>query len=212
MYFEEDELLARLPFRGKAARPDAIDYSHTVVEAYVRDVVETVLAIPAAETVLAPVLQALISRGIVPPVTVGSLVDVLNNDVTVELKNQWAVQYAPMLGRMLRTLNGPAYALVPADVLKQAAHKEEQVSMLSTGWGHCDVPAYATAYRLLVSSGLSPDVLPPYKSLPAVCRERVMDAWSAACSHFGWERCQPQADVRAHKGHKTRQSKMFLNI
>jgi hypothetical protein len=212
MYFEEDELLARLPVRDRHVQAEVIDYSRTVVEAYVRDVVETVLPIPSAETVLACVLQGLVARSINPPVRAHDLADVLNKDVPAELKNQWSVQYAPMMGRMLRTLNGPAYPLVPADILKEAAQKEEQVSTLSTGWGHCDVPTYATAYRLLVSSGLPPDVLPPYKSLPAVCRERVINAWAAACKHFGWELCQPQADVRAHKGHKTRQSKMLLNI
>jgi hypothetical protein len=158
------------------------------------------------------VLQGLVTRAIAPPVSVHDLAYVLNNDVPADLLNQWSVQYAPMLGRMLRTLNGPAYPLVSANILKEAAQKEEQLSTLSTGWGHCEVPAYATAYRLLVSSGLPPDVLPPYKSLPAVYRERVMDAWASACKHFGWEVCQPQSDLRAHKGHKTRQSKMFLNI
>jgi hypothetical protein len=62
MYFEEDELLARLPVRDRHVQAEVIDYSRTVVEAYVWDVVETALPIPSAETVLACVLQGLVAR------------------------------------------------------------------------------------------------------------------------------------------------------
>ena len=212
MDFWEDELLAQLPQRERPPQGVATDFSTTAVEAYVREHVETVAEVPAAETVLAPVLEALVRRRMPPPLTPANVVTILNEDLPASIVTHLYGMYPPFLPRLLKTLNGPAYRLVPADLLTEAAHREKLMSTLAQGWGHCDVPAYATAYRLLVSCGLPPDLLPQYKTLPPGMRARVVTAWAAACAHFGWKVCQPRSDTRAEKLQATRLHKMSLHL
>jgi hypothetical protein len=52
---------------------------------------------------------------------------------------------------------------------------------------------------LLVSCGLPPDLLPPYKTLPPSVRGDLMAAWEAACAALEWQAVQPPKDVVARK-------------
>ena len=208
---EEEELLAQLPPREPPPRSQ-IDFSSTAVEAYVREQLEVQPEIPDAEEALAPVLEALVRRRVQPPVSIADVAAVLRDDLSAAVVAQLFAAFPPFLPRCMKALRGPEFKLVPAELLAEAAARERLVSTLAKGWGHCDVPPYATAYRLLVSCGLPPELLPPYKTLPPGMRGRVVDAWAAAAAHFGWKACQPRSDVRAQKLQATRLHKMSLEL
>jgi hypothetical protein len=212
MDFLEEEVLAALPPRERPPLGQSVDFSSTSVEDYVAKYVEVQEPIANAEQVLAPLLQALLARRLPPPLAPAEVASVLTKDLPDSVVSNFFRVYPPFLPRVLKTLNGPAYNIVPLDMLAAAAGRERAISTLTTGWGHCDVPQYATAYRLLVSVGLPPDLLPPYKTLPTGMRGRVVAAWAAACKHFGWSACQPEGDVRAEKMKTTRINKMTLDL
>lgn len=96
--------------------------------------------------------------------------------------------------RALRALNGPDYVLVPQAILHEALLRERSMAGLKEGWGAVDVPDHAIAYRLLVSAGLNPAVLPKYKALHPGLKKRVAAAWAAACRTFDWECVSPPED------------------
>jgi hypothetical protein len=195
----EDAILAKLPPRParNPTPPTRIDYTTTTVAAYVRDVVETMTPVPADESFVQDVMEALCAQGLPPPVTPSTLAAVLKGLYTNARLNALFRAHAPLIPRLLKTLNGKAYALVPADILAEASARELAMSMTAAGWGVAEPPVHATAYRLLVSSGLPEELLPVYTILPGGARVRLSAAWAAACAQFGWEPVQPPKDCKA---------------
>ena len=169
---------------------------HTGVEAYVEDVVMRLEPFPNCPA-LDEIMEALFHKGVATPVPARDLIPVLIGTFDKKTLDGMFREQAPLVTRLLLALNGTANSVVPQEVLREAAHKEKVMSVLKHGWGVPDPPPYATAYRLLVSSGLSPDLLPPYKTLPPGTRERLTAAWKAACRQFGWGPCEPEKDTRA---------------
>ena len=198
-YLRDDAILAKLPPRSVAAPAiplsGDVDYTSTAVATYVRDVVEAVAPLP--NDVVADVMEALCAARIAPPVSPSALATILKGMYTNAKLTALFKAHAPLVPRMLKTLNGRAFALVPPDILAEAARRERLISTTAAGWGVADPPAHATAYRLLVSSGLPPELLPPYTILPAGQRVRLSAAWAAAAAQFGWEAVQPPKDSRA---------------
>ena len=194
----EDAILAKLPPRGPyVTQPSRTDYTSTAVAAYVRDVVETMTPIAADASFLQDVMEALCRQGLPPPVAPSILAAVLKGLYTNARLNALFRAHAPLIPRLLKTLNGRAYALVSPDILAQACAREVAMSTTAAGWGVAEPPVHATAYRLLVSAGLPEELLPVYTILPAATRVRLSAAWSAACAQFGWEPVQPPKDCRA---------------
>jgi len=146
--------------------------------------------------VLQEIMSQLYAKGIEPPVSALSLAAVLRARYTPARLTFLMKQYAPLVPRVLCALNGPA-VVVPADVLMEASRREKIMSASVEGWGVYEPPVAATSWRLLVSSGLSPDMLPAYTTLAKSQRERMMGAWERACDANGWEPCQHPKDLRA---------------
>ena len=186
--------MAKLPAREARLPAAAVDYTTAAVAAYARDVVEAVEDLDG--DVVADVMEALCAQRIAPPVAPSALAAVLKGMYTNAKLTALFKAHAPLIPRMLKTLNGRAYRLIPPSILAEAVRREEHMSMTAQGWGVAEPPAHATAYRLLVSAGLPPELLPPYTSLPAGARARIAAAWTAACAQHGWEAVQPPKDLR----------------
>lgn len=190
----EDAILAKLPPRSRQlvpAPPSRTDYTRTAVAAYVRDFVETITPVAADESFVQDVMEALCAQGLPPPVTPSTLAVILKGLYTNARLNALFRAHAPLIPRLLKTLNGSAYALVSPEILAEASAREVAMSTTAAGWGVADPPVHATAYRLLVSTGLPEDLLPIYTILPAGIRVRLSAAWAAACAQFGWHPVQP---------------------
>ena len=182
----------------------------TSVETYVRDIVE--MQAPFEEdgmhqAFIDEVMAALFAAGVSPPVSAVELARTLQAAFPA---GTLATEFGPevdFLPRMLKTLNGPAFQLVPPSILAEAAARERAVSSTTQGWGVSEPPPAATAYRLLVSCGLPPDLLPPYKTLPPGIRGALMQAWTTTCRTFNWTPYHPECDLRAEKRLISRQIK-----
>ena len=199
MDLEDQDILAMLPPRtlGIPLHPSQVDFLTTDVERYVRDVVESQPLIPEAEIVLEPLLLALYVRNVTPPVPMGVLAQVLEEDIDVKLVNSWAKEYASLMPRLLKTLNGSNFPLVMPHVLRNAMDKEKAMATMPLGWGTSDPPLHAKCTRLLLASGFLEFLLPPYKTLPKALRSRICRAWKATCDAMHWENHQPHSDIAA---------------
>jgi len=195
MEFYEDAILEQLPERVKPPRTFNVDFTSTQVEVYVREVVEKVEPL-ADEAFLNEIMTQLYRNHIEPPVTDVCLSANLKSMYTNARVNFLMKHHCPLLPRLLSALNGPS-RVVPVHILAEAARREKIISSMVEGWGVYEPPTAATAWRLLVSSGLSPDMLPAYTTLTKGYRERLMDAWERACVVHGWDPVQHPKDVRA---------------
>jgi len=167
----------------------------TLTEAYVQTVVECMDVIDVEAVNLQPLLEELAKAHTRSPV--------LPDDIeaaTVHVDGLYRAMYKRtpnFMPRVLKTLNGEDFKLVPTDVLHVAADREKAMSGMVHGWGVCDPPPYAVAYRLLASCGLDVRRLPTYKAMPPAQRGRLMCAWAGACRQLGWSHHEPKADVAA---------------
>jgi len=199
MHFDEDQLLQLLPERlslGPVPIED-VDFSRTAVERYVRDVVERQPPLEAQRSELATIMSTLLAQGVQPPVQLDDLRSALSTPANREMRAQLLRQCPDFYARALRTLNGPDFKLVPSATLAEAARKEEAMSLREKGWGVSEPPVYATAFRLLASSGLPTALLPPYRTLHLAQRGCLMAAWEQACEDNDWKACNPAGDVHA---------------
>ena len=137
--------------------------------------------------------------GVRAPVTLHALRSVLYNGLPAQQMKDLMERFPPLLPRALKTLNGETYLLIAPELLSAAAEREEIMANMPHGWGVCDPPPYATAYRLLVSVGVDAALLPAYVTLPTPLRERITLAWVGTCKRFGWAPCNPPADDAAIK-------------
>jgi hypothetical protein len=193
MDYYDDAILEKLPERRRPPPAVHIDRVSTHVETYVRDEVEAVPPIPADSPLLQEVMAALHKLNVPPPVTPAHLAAALKSIYTVARLNVLFKEHGALVPRLLKTLNGPEEVIVPLDILQEAARRERAVSMLPGGWGVYDPPAAATSWRLLVSAGLPPALLPTH---PKLSRKspmwlRLTAAWEAACNFYGWSVANP---------------------
>lgn len=199
--FDTDAILSLLPPRvpvvSWATAPcdracSVIPNRTSTVRAYVRDVVNCT---PPFVGDLTPLMDALFAARTPQPVTAAALVSVLQQHVELFDMYKSVPDFIP---RALRALNGADVPLVSAAHVDAAAAREQAMAGLPRGWGVCDPPTYAVAYRLLGSVGADVRVLPKYATLPLAIRGALMAAWTAACARFQWIGFpNPPADVRA---------------
>jgi hypothetical protein len=193
MDYFDDVILEKLPERRRPPPAVLIDRVSTHVEAYVRDEVEAVAPISMESPLLQEVMAALHKLNVPPPVTPAHLAAALKSIYTAARLNVLFKEYGALVPRLLKTLNGPAEVIVPVDILQEAARRERAVSMLPEGWGVYDPPVAATSWRLLVSAGLPPALLPspPKLSRKSPTYLRLTAAWEAACNFYGWPASAP---------------------
>jgi hypothetical protein len=207
MDYYDDQILAKLPPRVPPPETpiELVDFSTTLVEAYVRDVVEMQEPIPAEyHYMLMPIIKILLEEDVTPPVSFNQLKHIVSAEVVPETAKKLMALFPPFLPRALKTLNGQSYQIVPSEIMSAAAEREKIMSGMKHGWGVCDPPIYATSYRLLVSCGLDPDLLPTYKTLYSPMREKIILAWNGTCKRFGWEACNPKWDLISSKRKATK--------
>lgn len=172
--FETNNVLSKLPPRVAVRDgPVHVDFSQTLVEAYIRDVVERVDVMEESDVL--PVMIQLAAADVTHPVALGDL---------KALKLPAALKRLPRVyARLLKTLNGEHTPLVNADQVKIAGRREHVVQKSAGGWGTSDALSLYSTYTfklLLHSVGVPDEVLPPCKSVPPSIRKRIDEAWRAA--------------------------------
>jgi hypothetical protein len=172
-----------------------------MTERYVATAVEGLAIIDTEAVNLQPLLEALARLRVVSPVTADNI-DVATKKVDVSYRAMYK-RTPDFVPRVLKTLNGPAYRLVPYDIVARAVSRERAMAGMVHGWGVCDPPVQAVVHRLLGSCGLDVRHLPNYKTIPPGQRGRIMCAWAGACATLNWYHYEPKADVVAQT--RTRQ-------
>jgi hypothetical protein len=172
--FETNNILSKLPPRvAVRGGPVTVDTSKTLVEAYIRDVVERVDVLE--EAAVTPLMSQLADAGVPHPVSLSDL---------KALKLPPGLKRLPRVyARLLKTLNGEHLPLVNADQVKVAARRERVVQESRGGWGSGDALSLYSTYTfklLLQSVGVPDEVLPPCKSVPPSTRKLIDEAWSMA--------------------------------
>jgi hypothetical protein len=102
------------------------------------------------------------------------------------------------VARVLQTLNGASWTPITADVIARAVALEHAVASTPHGWGVGTPPQDAACWRLLVSAGADPRLLPTPKPLPPAMRAAFMDNWDELCRAKGWRACHPQRDYELY--------------
>lgn len=188
---------ARFPVVEHAAAMPCTRTPTTLTEAYVHDVVEAMDVIDVEVVNLHPLLEVLAKARTRSPVSPDDIeAAVLHVDPSYRAMYKRTQNFMP---RVLKTLNGEDFKLVPANVLAVAADREKAMAGMVHGWGVCDPPPHAIAYRLLASCGLDVRLLPTYKAMSPLQRGRLMCAWAGACRQLGWFHYEPKADVAARE-------------
>lgn len=197
------------PLQTVLAEIPSVSLYSSFVENYVREFVETQQPFEEDgphDAFIQDVMKLLFQSNITPPVSAIELARTLQAFPAGTLATEFGQEH-DFLPRLLKTLNGPSFQLVPPSILAAAADRERIVSTTDHGWGVSEPPIPAIAYRLLASCGLPPDLLPPYKTLPVTTRCAFMQTWTSHCRTFGWAPCHPDCDIRAEKRVISRQLK-----
>lgn len=183
--FETMTLLSKLPPREKmhAKHHENVrqDLSRTVVENYIREVVEVMDPFPEDSPVISKVMDALFDAHVGFPVQLKHVKHV--RIPVTEIKKT-----PRFFARLLRTLNGSSFHMVSLDQMKQAAEREVVLRGTSQGWGsdaafeHIDY----LCTLLLASVGVDELLLPSYKSIPALTKSQIDQAFLSAKCFYKW--------------------------
>ena len=180
-------LLSKLPPRDKEPLLGAakvLDYSSTVVEAFIRDAVERlplnempVISVEDIESIMDQLHAAAVSF----PVKISQLKRI---KLPVPLKREKRI-YACLL----RTLNGPGTRFITPQQTVLAADRERAIAGNDFGWGSSEAittyPGYISKL-LLQSVGVDLELLPKTKSVPAAIKAQIDAAWGKACLYHSW--------------------------